>query len=325
MKKNITIFMLVFLCFSSPARSDFVANFKITMTQGTSHPYALGALKFGELLEQRTQGRLKVTLFPNSKLGQGERQMLELLRFGKMDIYIGSTGPVGLFCPPMLMVNAPFFFRDNEHVDAILDGAIGKALLRELDKAGFKGLAFWENGFRHLSNNSAPGRTPQELANLSVRVMENQIHLLAFQAAGMNPVPMPFSKLYAALEQGVLNGQENPIAVFYDAKFNKIQKYLTLTKHFYSPALFLFDLKRWNRIPKADQEIIAKTAQEVAIWERKINREEEEAKLAEMEANGLIVVRDVDHGTWQKAMQPAFDRAIKQLSKEQLTTIMNSQ
>ena len=318
------ILMSTFVLAADPPKSEYKANFKVTMTQTAAHPYAVGATRFGELLKERTGGRLQVTVYTDSQLAKGEREMLEALQQGTIDIYVGSTGPVGNFSPSMLIVDIPFLFRDYNQVDKVLDGPIGKQLLADVDKAGFKGLAFWENGFRHLTNNKVAAKTPEEAKGLKIRTMENKAHMLAFKTAGLNPTPMAYSEVYSALQQGVIDGQENPVAVFYASKLYEIQKYFALTGHVYSPALVLFSMQKWNRIPKADQEIIAKTAAEVALFERKLNRDDEEKKLKEMEGKGLIVVRDVNKAAWQKSMQPAFDEFAKQFGKEKIDAILQT-
>ena len=324
MLKKLVATVLALGCVAVHAADDFKANFKVTMTQAITHPYALGALKFGELMKERTNGRIQVTVYSDSQLAKGEREMLEALQQGTIDIYVGSTGPVGNFSPSMLIVDLPFLFRDFAHVDKVLDGPIGKQLLADVDKAGFKGLAFWENGFRHLTNNKVAGKTPEEAKGLKIRTMENKSHMLAFKTAGLNPTPMAFSELYSALQQGVIDGQENPVAVFYGSKLYETQKYFALTNHVYSPALFLVSMKKWNRIPKADQELIAKTVAEVTSYQRKVNRDEEERKLSEMATKGLVVVRDVNKEAWTKAMEPAYVEFAKQFGKDKIDAIVNT-
>ena len=319
----------VFLAISSlfgvqAAEKEFKATFKIAMTQTPAHPYALGANKFAELVKERSNGRIQVKVFTDSTLAKGEREAIEGLQQGTIDIYVGSTGPIGNFIQSMLIVDLPFLFRDNEHVDKVLDGPIGKQLLADVDKAGLKGLAFWENGFRHLSNNKVAARTPEEAKGLKLRTMENKAHMLAFKTAGLSPAPMAWSEVYSALQVGVIDGQENPIAVFYSSKLFEIQKYLTLTGHVYSPALMIFSMKKWNRIPKADQEMIARTAQEVAVYERKLNRDEEERKLKEIEQKGTTVVRDVDREAWVKAMEPAAAEFAKQFGQDKINAILET-
>lgn len=333
MKRIITFAILVLFvlalagCGSSKPpeqKGEFKANYKLTMTQSAQHPYGLGATKLAELVKERTNGRITITAYNDSQLAKGEREMIEGLQQGTIDIYVGSTGPVGNFSPSMLIVDVPFLFRDNAHVDKVLDGPIGQQLLADLDKSGLKGLAFWENGFRHLTNSKSAVKTPDDAKGLKIRTMENKAHMTAFKTAGLNPTPMAFSELYSALQQKVLDGQENPVAVFYSAKLNEVQKYFSLTGHVYSPALVVVSAKKWQQMPKADQDILLKAAQEVAQYERKLNRDQEEAKLKEMEGKGLVVVRDVDKAAWQKAMQPAFEEFSKQFGKDKMDAIINT-
>mgnify|MGYP003586494520 CR=1 FL=1 len=333
MKRIITFAILVLFvlalvgCGSSkPAeqKGEFKANYKLTMTQTAQHPYGLGATKLAELVKERTNGRIIITVYNDSQLAKGEREMIEGLQQGTIDIYVGSTGPVGNFSPSMLIVDVPFLFRDNAHVDKVLDGPIGQQLLADLDKSGLKGLAFWENGFRHLTNSKTAVKTPDDAKGLKIRTMENKAHITAFKTAGMNPTPMAFSEVYSALQQKVLDGQENPVAVFHSSKLNEVQKYFSLTGHVYSPALVVVSGKKWQQIPKADQDILLKAVQEVAQYERKLNRDQEEAKLKEMEGKGLVVVRDVDKAAWQKAMQPAFEEFSKQFGKDKMDAIINT-
>lgn len=323
MKRTLAMALMVMSTVAFAA-DDFKATYKLTMTQTAQHPYGVGAQKLADIVKERTNGRIQIKPFNDSVLAKGEREMLEGLQQGTIDIYVGSTGPVGNFSPSMLIVDIPFLFRDNAHVDKVLDGPIGKQLLADVDKSGFKGLAFWENGWRHLTNNKVAAKTTDEAKGLKIRTMENKAHILAFKTAGLNPTPMAYSEVYSALQVGVIDGQENPVAVFYASKLYETQKYFALTGHVYSPALVLFSQKKWDRIPKDDQEIIAKAAQEVALFERKLNRDDEEKKLKEMEGKGLVVVRDVNKPAWQKSMQPAFDEFAKQFGKDKIDAIINT-
>jgi TRAP-type transport system periplasmic protein len=309
---------------SQASAQEFTANYKITMTQTATHPYGVGAQKFADLLKEKTKGRITATVYTDSQLAKGEREMIEALQQGTIDIYVGSTGPVGNFSPSMGILDIPFLFRDAEHVDKVLDGPFGKALLADLEKHKLKGLAFWENGFRHLTNSKAPAKSPDEIKGLKVRTMENRVHMAAFKAAGINPTPMAFAEVYSALQQKVIDGQENPIAVIYSSKLYEVQKYLTLMSYVYSPAPVIFSLPKWQRIPAADQEIIQATALEVAKFQRKLNRDDEAGKVKEMEAKGFVVVRDVNVAAWQKAMQPAFAEFAKQYGQDKIDAIVNT-
>lgn len=310
---------------SETAKTEYRANLKLTMTQVATHPYVLGAYKMAEIVKDKTNGRIQITVYNDSQLAKGEREMLEGLQYGTIDIYVGSTGPVGNFSPSMLIVDVPFLFRDTAHVDQVLDGPIGTQLLADLDKSGLKGLAFWENGFRHLTNNKVAVKTPEDAKGLKIRTMENKAHIAAFKAAGLNPTPMAYSEVYSALQKNVLDGQENPVAAVYSSKLYEVQQYFSLTGHVYSPAPVIVSMKRWQQMPKEDQAIIAQAAREVAKYQRKLIRDSEEQQLKEMEGKGFVVIRDVDKAAWQKAMQPAFDELAKQFGQDKMDAIIRTQ
>ncbi|MCG0278170.1 MAG: TRAP transporter substrate-binding protein [Thermanaeromonas sp.] len=293
-----------------------------TMTP-MSHMYSQGAQRFAELIKERTSGRIQITVYPDGQLGKGERELLEALQQGTIDIYVGSTGPIGGFSPSMLIVDIPFLFRDYEHVDKVLDGPIGRQLLDDLEKANLKGLAFWENGFRNLTNSKRPVRTPEDAKGLKIRTMENPVHITAWKALGVNPTPMPWAEVYGALQQRVVDGQENPLPVILDSKLYEVQKYLAMTQHVYSPAPIIMSLKTWQSLSKEDQELLLKTAQELAPWQRKLGRDNEQKILSELEAKGMQIERNIDKALWQKAMQPAFDEFAKQFGKDKIESIMN--
>ena len=167
-------------------------------------------------------------------------------------------------------------------------------------------------------------KTPDEAKGLKIRTQENKIHLTAWKAAGVNPVPMAWGEVYGALQQKTIDGQENPVAVIHSAKLNEVQKYLSMTQHVYSPAVLIVSAKKWQAIPPADQEMLLKTALEVAQFERKLGRDAEEKQVAELTARGMTVTKDVDKAAWQKAMQPAFDEFSKQFGKEKIDAILST-
>lgn len=309
---------------SKSAAKGYTAKMRVTMTQAKGHPYEVGAQKFADLVKERTGGRIQVTVFTDSQLAKGEREMVEALQQGTIEIYVGSTGPVGNFSPSMLIVDIPFIFRDATHVDKVLDGPIGQQLLDDLSGAGLKGLAFWENGFRHMTNNRNAIKAPEEAKGMKLRTMENKVHMAAFKAANISPTPMAWAEVYTALQQRVIDAQENPVAVIYSSKIYEVQKYLSLTGHVYSPALMIVSKKVWDGMPKDDQDIFLKTAKEAGLFERKTNRDAEESKIKEMEGKGMVVTRDVNKEAWMKAMSPAYEEFAKQFGKEKMDAIINT-
>ena len=180
--------------------------------------YGDGAVAFRETLERLSDGKFTVVEHPSSALG-GERDMIEGLQIGSVDLVITSSGPLGNFAPEVLVLDLPFLFRDYEHARGVLDGEIGQEMLENMRDQDLVGLAWSENGFRHLTNSQRAVDAPEDLDGLKVRTMENQVHMRAFEAMGAAPTPMAWPEVYTALQQGTVDGQENPIPVIAAAKF----------------------------------------------------------------------------------------------------------
>ena len=327
MKKRFVfgVVLLTLLALAVPAAAQYKATMKLATATAPEHPYNVGAQKFIDLIKERTSGRIDIRLYPALQLGKGEREMLEGVQQGAIDLLVTSTGPLGGFSPSINILDFPFLFRDFDHVDLVLDGPIGRKLLDDFEKAGVKGLAFWENGFRHLTNSKGPVKDVQDGKGLKIRTMENKVHLSAWNSAGFNPTPMAWGEVFTAMQQGVIDGQENPIAVYYATKlWDAKQKYLSLTAHVYSPAPILMSKKVFDGMPKEDQELFSKTAMEVAQFQRKINRDAEESRLQEVAAKGITVVRDVDRDSFRQAMSPVFDQFSSQFPRTEIEAIMNA-
>jgi TRAP-type transport system periplasmic protein len=314
--------VLMALPWTGLSAAEYKATMKLACTQSMDHPYMVGAQKFADLIKERTQGRIAIKLYPSSQLGKGEREMTEGIQQGAIDLLVTSTGPLGGFSPSINILDFPFLFRDFKHVDRVLDGAIGKKLLGDFEKVNIEALAFWENGFRHLTNSRRPVKKVEDGKGLKIRTMENKVHLAAWKAAGFNPTPMAWGEVFTALQQGVIDGQENPIAVFYSNKlWDAGQKYFSLTAHVYSPALLLLSKKTFDAMPKEDRQLFLRTGVEVAAFQRRINRDEEEAKLAEVAKHGVTVTRDVDRESFRKAMAPVYSEFGGQFSKAEIDAI----
>lgn len=297
---------------AAPATKEYKAELKLGTPTPADHVYSLGGQKFADLISERTKGRIKITIYPNGQLGKGEREMIEGLQQGTIDLYAGSTGPLGNFSPSMLMLDVPFLIRDYAHADKVLDGTIGRSLLDEVEKANLKGLAFWENGFRNLTNSKKPITKPEDVKGLKLRTMENKVHIEAWKQLGADPTPMAWGEVYGALQQKVIDAQENPVVVIYSAKINEVQKYMSLTRHAYSAGIILMSLQRFKEMPKEDQDIFMKTALEVAPYQRSLGRDNEAKQVAELKSKGMEVIETIDKAPWQAAMKPVFDKYAQQ-------------
>jgi tripartite ATP-independent transporter DctP family solute receptor len=327
MKRVLTVIlvMVLTLTMAGVASAQFKATMKLASATPPDHIYNIGGQRFADLIKERTDGRIEIKIYPAGQLGKGEREMTEGIQQGAIDLLITSTGPLGGFSPSINILDFPFLFRDFNHVDLVMDGAIGRKLLNDFEKANIEALAFWENGFRHLTNSKRPVKKVEDGKDLKIRTMENKVHLAAWKAAGFNPTPMAWGEVFTALQQGVIDGQENPIAVIHSTKlWDAGQKYFSFSAHVYSPSPLIMSKKKFDAMPKEDQELFLKTGLEVAKFQRKLNRDAEEAKMKEMASKGVAVIRDVDRESFKKAMAPTFDQFSSQFPKPEIENIMNA-
>jgi len=268
--------------------------------------FQIAALKFKELVEARTKGAVKVEVFPNASLGD-ERTLIEGMQIGTIAMGVITNGPVANFLPEIAAFEMPFLFASPEEAYKVLDGAVGKKVLDKLDTINLKGLAYAERGFRNLTNSKKPVLTPADMAGLKIRVMENPVYIDTFKALGTNAVPMAWTEALTALQQGTIDGQENPINVIYSFKLNETQKYLTMTRHSYSPALFLMSKKVFGSFDKETQDILVKAAQEAAVHERKWNAEQMAEQLKALKEKGMQI-SEPDTAAFQVAVKPVYDK-----------------
>ncbi|WP_417725991.1 TRAP transporter substrate-binding protein [Roseovarius sp.] len=258
----------------------------------TSH-YGVGAQAFIDTLTELSGGTFTGEQAPAGQLG-GERDMIEGLQIGSLDVVITSTGPLGNFVPQVYALDLPFLFRDYDHARTVLDGEIGQELLDEISKNNLVALAWSENGFRHVTNSQHAVRTPGDLAGLKLRTMENKVHMAAFEGMGAAPTPMAFPELFTALQQGVVDGQENPVTVITASKFWEVQKYVSLTGHVYSPAAVLASPVLLDSLTDEQRGWFQAAAKASAAATRAEVNRLEEAGVALLRENGMEVITDID-------------------------------
>lgn len=288
-----------------------------------THPYQLGLERFAELVKEKTNGAVEVDIFHSAQLGD-ERANIEDLQMGTLDIAVSSTGPLGNFVEDFLILDLPFLFTSYDHAHAVLDGEIGQNLLTKLDNIGIVGGAFWENGFREMTNSKHPINSVADCAGLKLRCMENQVHMDAFSALGMDPTPMAWSEVFTSLQQKVIDGQENPIAVIYSNAVYEAQDYLAITNHVYSPSVILFSKAVFDKLDPAYQTALMEAAAEAATYERSCCEDNETAQIAEMEEQGLQVTYP-DVTEFQAAMAPVYEKYAPQFGQENIDAIVNYQ
>jgi TRAP-type transport system periplasmic protein len=292
-------------------------------TTTEDHPYTLGMVRYAQLVRERTGGRVAIRIHHSRQLGD-ERQVVEGLQLGTVHLAVSSTGPLGGFVPDMNVLDLPFLFRDAAHAYKVLDGEIGRGLLARFEAVGIKGLAFWENGFRHITTGKKAVERPGDLKGLKIRVMENRVHQAAFRQLGADATPMAWGEVFTSLQQGLLDAQENPIPIVSTFKLYEVQKFLSLTGHVYSPAPLLMSMKSWDRMPADIQKVMRETALEVARVQRQLNRTQEQKQLGELKAKGMTVIEHPDRAAFREAMQPVFEQFRGQFGQGLVQRIVNT-
>ncbi|MEC4766767.1 TRAP transporter substrate-binding protein [Halomonas sp. CUBES01] len=289
-------------------------------TLSSSSHYSVGADAFKETLEELSDGAYTVNEHPSGSLG-GEREMIEGLQIGTVDFVITSTGPLGNFVPETYVLDLPFLFEDYEEARCVLDSDLGDELLAKMSDHDLVGLAWSENGFRHMTNSQREIATPEDAEGLRVRTMENSVHQEAFRQMGARPTPMAFPELFTALQQGTVDGQENPITVIVATNFWEVQDYLSLTGHVYSPAVVLGSPIFMDGLSEEERGWFEQAAQASAEATREeVSRLEREG-VALLEEKGMTVKTDIDVAPFQEAVKPAYEIFTSEYGNEMLERV----
>ncbi|MBW1866903.1 MAG: TRAP transporter substrate-binding protein [Deltaproteobacteria bacterium] len=291
MKKYVILAIaMTFILSSTAALATMKIKLGVVTKPGSAQNIA--AEKFKELIEKRSDGELTVKIYHSASLGN-ETEILQQVQMNSVQMAVITGGPFDTFEPITRVINYPFLFKDNQQADEILDGPLGTKILKSLEKSDLKGLCFSENGFRNLTNNKQPVKSPEDIKGLKIRVMASAIHKAIWRALGANPTPMPWP-IYTELEQGVIDGQENPLWVMEVYKFYEIQKYMTLSRHVYSYHIDVASLKWWQGLDDNTQDMIQKAMKEAAVFQRHDNRSKDAARLKLLKEKGMQVEEHPD-------------------------------
>ncbi|WP_198508851.1 DctP family TRAP transporter solute-binding subunit [Bacillus sp. FJAT-44742] len=278
----------------------------VSLPLGPDSQQGVGVLKFGEELERLTDGRLTIDPAYDNALG-AEREVVEGMGVGTVDAGISSTGPMGGFVDEILLFDLPYIFENHDHAYAFLDSEHGDFLAERIEEdANVKVLAWMENGFRHNTNDVRPLEHPDDLQGIDHRTQESQVQVDTWSALGANATPMAWDEVYTALQQGVMDSQENPLPTIYDVNFYEVQDYLNMTQHVYSPAPLMMGLDLFNSFSEEDQEAILEAAQIALPVQREASQELEEEYLVALEEEGMEVTHP-DLEPFQEAVQPVID------------------
>ncbi|MWB78595.1 DctP family TRAP transporter solute-binding subunit [Pseudooceanicola sp. 216_PA32_1] len=288
--------------------------------------YGVAAKKFEEVVTAETGDDFTFTHFPSSGLG-GEREVIEGLQLGTIEATIVSSGTLANFVPDTGVFDIPFLFRDLTHARAVLDGPIGQEILAKFDNVGLHGLAWGEQGFRHITNNRNPIHTPADVAGLKIRTMENPVHLAAFNAMGAAPTPMAWPEVISSLQQGVIDGQENPLSVIVSVKLNEVQKYLTLSGHVYSPAILLVSKPFWDGLSDAQKAAFDTAAAEAVVAIRGFVDNVETTGVETLKARGMEVnaLSPEEKAEFQASIKSAYEGYYKTYGQDLVESIVSFQ
>ena len=269
------------------AKDEYVL--KIGSVTNETHPYYVIFQKvFVPYVEEAGQGRIKVEFYFNAQLG-GDREMVEMCQFGALAMDCATPSTLSGFEKSFQVLGLPYLFPDKETAFRALDGELGQTLDALLPAINLYNLGYFENGFRHVTNNKRPIYTPEDLDGIKIRTQENPMHIAFFRALGANPTPINWGELYTSLQQKVVDAEETPLVLMYEAKFYEVQKYLSLTAHVYEPTM-LVTSKIWlDGLPEDLQEVVREASRRFCAAERTFIDEVEKETRGKLEAKGMIV------------------------------------
>ncbi len=306
MKHRLPALLVCLGILSLPCPGGAETIIKFGHSGSTTHAYHIGAVKFAELVGKYSKGDLKVELFPNSQLG-GEQRLAESIRLGVVDMgALSADGVLSAWLPEYQVLGMPYLFRDRAHAYKVLDGPIGEDLEKKAAAKGINVISYWEIGFRHMTNNKRPIKAVADMAGLKIRVQPSKVFVTMMESLGAIGTPIAFTELYSALQQGVVDGEENPVATIRSMKFNEVQKYLSLTGHCYSTAAVMISDKLLKKLTPAQLQAVRKAAAEARDYQRATLTKMEGDDLAYLESQGMKV-NTVDTAPFVKATSVVYD------------------
>jgi TRAP-type transport system periplasmic protein len=278
------------------------------------HAWGRSAEKFKQLVAEGTRGQVEVQVHHSNALG-ATRESLEMVRLGSVDFVLCGVAHLSRFVPEMGTLVLPYLWKDTETMFGALDGRMGQIIEPLLLEKGFKVVGWWDNGFRHVSNNKRPIRAPEDLKGLKLRTLPTKVHIAFFRALGVSPVPMDWAEVYPALQQGVVDGQENPPGVVFFEKLPEVQKYYSLTQHVNEAGNVLMSAASWAKLPADVQTAIMSAARQTTTWERAESQRDNEEILKKLAATGMQVnvVAEPTLAEFRKVAQRIYTEAIPDL------------
>lgn len=295
---------------------------KFAFQNQKGHPQAEGAQKFADLVAQKSGGKITVRLFPGGTLG-GDLQTVSALQGGTIEMTVLNAGILAAQVKDFAVFDLPFLFASVQEADAVTDGPFGKSLLAKLESKNLVGLAYWDLGFRNLTNNRRPVSKVEDIAGLKIRVIQSPIYIDLFNTLGANATPLPFPEVYTALEQKAIDGQENPETTIYASKFHEVQKYLTLTRHVYNPQALLVSKRLWDSLSNEEKRIFTEAAAEATRFQRELSRQQASVALENLRKAGMQVTElsAAELARFREKVKPVIDKYTQTVGTETVSAL----
>ncbi|AET67324.1 tripartite ATP-independent periplasmic transporter solute receptor, DctP family [Desulfosporosinus orientis DSM 765] len=289
-------------------KEKIIIRFSHVVAENT--PKGLAAIRFARLISERSGGTIEIQVFPDSQLFK-DGEEFEALSRGDVEMIAPATSKISQLLPEWQIWDLPYLFSNLESVHQVMDGPVGRSLLKQLEEKNMVGLAMWDNGFKNLTNNIHPILSPVDFNGLSFRVMSPGILEDQFTYFGADTVLLPFNDVYKALQDGTVQGQENTISNIYTKRFSQVQKYLTLSQHGFLGYAVVMNKTFWDQLPGSARELIEKTMAEVTLWERETAERLNEVQLEEIEKNNLVTIHTLtnqEKTQWKKDFSSVYDK-----------------
>lgn len=310
-------------CAAALAASTIAAHAETTIRLGhvlpETHSWHVAATGFAEEVAEKTDGRVTVEVFPSGQLGN-EKEVIEGLQFGAVQAGVIGSGSFQFLEPKIGIIEMPYAWESREQAFTALDGDLGGALADLLDDKGVVVLAWWETGFRNITNNVRPIAKPEDLDGLKIRVTPDKVRLATFEMLGAEPAPLAFGELYSALQQGVFDAQENPLSIIYSSSFFEVQKYVSMTGHIWGAASLVVSKAVWDKISEEDQAVLREAAQSWAVKQREMTAEAEADLQAKLEEKGMSF-NTVDKAAFIEAVAPIWESQAEVFGPELMKTL----
>lgn len=305
------------LTFATTAHADITARMGTSLPD--AHPQTLGAKKFAELVEAKTDGEITITVFSNGILGN-DVNMTSMLQSGTLDFTAPSTATLSSLNPDFNIVSLPFQFDDSDHADQVLDGKAGRVLLDSLTDKQLVALEYWENGFRHMTNSRRPIAALEDVEGLKIRTMQNALYIDLFNGLDANAVPMAVNELFTAMETRTVDGQENPYTVIDAKRFFEVQDYLSRTAHAYDAQVLVASSRFMQSLTDEQRQQVHAAAREATLYQRQQSRQLNDELLSALEKKMAVnVVPDSERQRMREALKPVIQEHTQALSPDVVT------